>query len=415
MSVLRDAAFRRLWAGTTISELGSSVASIATPLIAVQVLDASDFMVSLLTAAAWLPWLIVGLPAGALIDRITRRPVLLISDLAAAAVVISVPVAAAVGRLTIAQLLVVAMLLGTASVFFTVAWTAYLPAMFERDQLVTANSVLQGTASGTQVAGPALGGALVTAVSAVAGFVVDAVSFLVSAAFVWRIRRPERRPEVSRDAALGRDIAAGIRWLAQDRYLRNLAVHGATANLVLTGMNSLVVVFLIRTVGLSSGGVGLLLAVTALGGVGAATAAPWLARRFGSAVAVIGSKSFAGLAALLVPLTTARAGLIAFVAGMAGVGFGVVAGNVLAGSFRQAYCPPELLGRVVTGMQFVNLGAIPLGAVLAGATATVFGTRTAMAIMAAGYALSGLILLLGPLRGRRELPGALVPAASPRA
>jgi MFS family permease len=419
-SILQDSAFRRLWAGMTISKFGSSIASVATPLIAVQILDASAFLVSLLTAAAWLPWLIVGLPAGAWIDRVARRPVMLISDLVSAAVVISVPVAAWLGWLTIGQLLVVALLLGAASVFFSVAWTAYLPAMFDKEHLVTANSVLQGTESGAQVAGPALGGALVAAVSAVAGLVADALSFLISAAFLWRIRRPERRPEVTASHRIGRDITTGIRWLARDRYLRNLAIHGATANLMLSGMNALLIVFLVREVKLSTATVGLLLATTALGGVGAAAAAPVLARRFGPAPTIIGCKTFAGAASVLVPLTTPGFGLTAFIAGMVGVGFGVVAGNVLAGSFRQAYCPAELLGRIVTGMQFVNLGAIPVGAVLAGAAATAFGVRAAITIMTLGYAVSGLILLLGPLRGRRELPlspqpGVREPAVSPRA
>ncbi|WP_082772255.1 MFS transporter [Actinoplanes sp. TFC3] len=390
----------------TVSKLGSSVAGIATPLIAVQVLDASAFMVSLLTAAAWLPWLIVGLPAGAWVDRVARKPVMLISDLASAAVVISVPVAAWLGLLTIGQLLVVAMLLGAASVFFTVAWTAYLPAMFDKDRLVTANALLQGTESASQVAGPALGGVLVAAVSAVAGLAVDAFSFLVSAFFLSRIRRPERRPEVVRGPSIRSDITTGIHWLVRDRYLRNLTIHGAAANLMLTGMNALLVVFLVREVKLGTTAVGVLLAVAAVGGVGAAAAAPVLARRFGAARTIVGCKVFAGVASVLVPLTVPGFGLVVFVLGLGGVGFGVVAGNVLAGSFRQAYCPSALLGRVVTGMQFVNLGAIPVGAVLGGAAATAFGVRTATTIMTLGYALSGLIMLLGPLRGRRDLPEA---------
>ncbi|MFI5930876.1 MFS transporter [Actinoplanes sp. NPDC051494] len=399
-----DPAFRNLWAGMTVSKFGTSVATIATPLIAMQVLDASAFMVSLLTAAAWLPWLVIGLPAGAWIDRVARRPVMLASDLCAAGVVISVPVAAWLGLLTMGHLLAVAMLLGVASVFFTVAWTAYLPAMFDKERLVGANAILQGTESAAQVAGPALGGALIAAVSAVAGLVVDAVSFLISAFFLWRIPRPERRPEVVRGTSIGHDIVTGVRWLAHDRYLRNLTIHGATANLLLTGMNALLIVFLVREVGLSTTAVGVLLSITALGGIGAAAAAPGLAGRFGAARTIVGCKVFAGVAALLVPLTRPGAGLVLFVAGMVGVSFGVIAGNVLAGSFRQAYCPAALLGRVVTGMQFVNLGAIPVGAVLGGAAATAFGVRAAITIMTLGYAVSGLIILLGPFRGRRDLP-----------
>jgi MFS family permease len=402
--VLRDADFRKLWAGMTVSKLGTSVAGVTTPLIAVQVLDASAFSVSLLTAAAWLPWLLIGLPAGVWIDRITRKPVLVLSDLIAAALVVSVPVAAGLGHLTMAHLLAVALLLGVATVFFAVAWTAYLPAMFDKEDLVTANSALQGTDSAAQVAGPAVGGLLITAVSAVAGLVVDACTFLISAFSLWRIRRPERRPAATERRSMRSDIVEGARWLVRDRFLRNLTIYGATANLWLTGMNALTVVFLVREVGVSTTGVGLLMAGTALGGVGAATATPRLVARLGGARALVFSKAFGGVAALLVPLARPGPGLAVFVLGMLGIAAGGIAGNVVSASFRQAYVPPGLLGRVLTSMQFVNFGTIPIGAVLGGAVAGLAGVRSAMWIMAIGCALSGLILLLGPLRGRRDLP-----------
>jgi MFS family permease len=410
--VLRDADFRKLWAGMTVSKLGTSVASLAAPLIAVQVLDASAFEVSLLFAAVWVPWLVIGLPAGAWIDRLARKPVMLLSDVASAAVAISVPVAAGLGHLTMVHLLLAALLLGTGAMFFQIAWTAYLPAMFDQEDLVGANSVLQGTESAAQVAGPAIGGVLISAVTAVAGMIVDAVSFLVSAVALWRIRRSERRPAVTAEpATITRDIAEGAGWLIRDRFLRNLTIHGAVCNLVLTAYGALVVVFLVREVGVGTTGVGLLLAVSSLGGVAAATAAPRLVRRFGSARTMVTCKLFAGVASLLIPMTRPGPGLVLFVAGTAGVAAGVVAGNVIAGSFRQAYCPPGMLGRIVTSMQFVNLGAIPIGAVLGGATAGLIGTRSAIGVMTAAYAMAGLILLLGPFRGRRDLPAAEVALA----
>ncbi len=409
--VLRDADFRKLWAGMTVSRLGSSVASVTTPLIAVQVLDASAFTVSLLTAAAWLPWLLIGLPAGAWIDRVTRKPVMILSDLTAAALVLSVPITAWLGHLTMAHLLAVALLLGVATVFFTVAWTAYLPAMFDKDHLVGANSALQSTESAAQVAGPAVGGLLIAAVSAVAGLIVDAFTFLISAFSLWRIRRPERRPAATERRSMRSDIVEGARWLAHDRFLRNLTIYGATANLWLTGINALTVVFLVREVSVSTTGVGLLMAGIALGGVGAATVTPRLVARLGGARALVFGKVFGGAATLLVPLTRPGPGLALFVLGMLGVAAGTIAGNVVSASFRQAYVPAELLGRVLTSMQFVNFGAIPIGAVLGGAAAGLAGLRGAMGIMAIGYALSGLILLLGPLRGRRDLPVAGVAPA----
>jgi len=296
------------------------------------------------------------------------------------------------------------LLLGVATVFFTVAWTAYLPAMFDSDDLVEANSALQGTESAAQVAGPAAAGLLIAAVSTVAGLVVDAFSFLFSAFSLWRIRRAERRPAATARQSIGRDIVEGARWLIHDRFLRNLTAYGAAANLWLTGMNAITVVFLVREVGVGTTGVGMLLAAVALGGVGAATMTPRLVLRLGGARMLVACKVFGGLSSLLIPLTRPGLGLCLFVAGMLGVAAGSIAGNVVTASFRQAYVPPGLLGRVLTGMQFMNLGAVPVGAVLGGATAGLLGVRDAMWIMAIGYALSGLILVLGPLRGRRDLP-----------
>ena len=391
----------------TVSKLGTSVAGIATPLIAVQVLHAGAFMVSLLTAAAWLPWLLIGLPAGAWIDRRAKRPIMLACDFASAVLIASVPVAAWLHHLTIAHLIAVALLVGVASVFFQVAWTACLPAMFDSEDLVGANAVLQGSESAVQIAGPAVGGALMAAVNAVAGLIVDALSFVISAVSLLLIRRPERRPApppAGVRPGITREIAEGIRWLAREPLLRSLTLHGAAGNLALTGYGAIIVVFLIRDVGVHTATVGLLMAASGLGGVAAATATPVLVRRFGAARTMRRCKVGAGFASLLIPMTTSGAGLAAFVLGTALVAACVVAGNVVAGSFRQTYVPPALLARVVTGMQFVNLGAIPLGALLGGAAATVVGTRGAIWAMTVLYAVSGLILVLGLWRGRRDLP-----------
>jgi predicted MFS family arabinose efflux permease len=172
----------------------------------------------------------------------------------------------------------------------------------------------------------------------------------------------------------------------------------------LTGYGAIIVVFLVRDIGVTTAAVGLLMAASGLGGVAAATATPFLVRWFGAARTMLRCKVGAGLASLLIPLTAPGAGLVFFVLGTGLVAACVVAGNVVAGSFRQTYVPPSLLGRVVTGMQFVNLGAIPLGAVLGGAAATAVGTRGAIWCMTVFYAAAGLILILGPWRGRRDLP-----------
>ncbi len=404
MSLLADHDFGKLWGGLTVSKLGSAVATVVTPLLAVQVLDADALTVSLLTAAAWLPWLLIGLPAGAWVDRVAKRPVMLACDAISALLVASVPLTAWLGRLTVAHLLIVALLTGVAAVFFEIAYTGYLPAMFEPDRLIQANALANGSASAAQIAGPALGGALAAAAGAVTGLIIDAASFAVSFLGLLAIRRPEQPVARPERQSIAREIRAGLRWLGRDRYLRNLMTHGAVSNLALNGYGAIIVVFLVREVGVGTGTVGLLLSASGLGGVAAASAVPFLVRRFGAARALRTVKAAAGFSSLLIPFTTAGAGLAAFAAGTALVAAFVVAGNVIAGSFRQSYVPAELLGRVLTAMQFVNFGTIPVGAVLGGVLATAYGNRVAVAVMTVTYASAGLIILLGPFRGLRDLP-----------
>ncbi|WP_299035000.1 MFS transporter [uncultured Pseudokineococcus sp.] len=396
--------FRLVWAGTSAGRLGDSVASFAAPLVAVTVLDASAFVVTLLTAAAWLPWLLVGLPAGAWVDRLPRRPMMIGCDLVSVAVVASVPIAAATGALTIPHLLAAALAIGTTTVLFQTAWAGYLPAVLDSRQLVPANALLYGSESAARVAGPGLAGLLAGAVGAVAGYALQAVTFLVSATCLALVRTPERRPPPPPKRHLRREIAEGIRFVAGDRVLLNLASHGAVSNLFLTGYQALLVVFLIRQVGLTEATVGLLLTLTALGGIAGAMLAQPLMRWLGEARTLVLTKSLAGPFALAVPLTEQGWRLVLFVAASTLVVLGITAGNVISGSFRQRYVPGEILGRVTTSIQTLNYAGIPLGAVLAGALATAIGTRSALWALTVAYAATGLILLLGPLRGRRDLP-----------
>ena len=399
-----DRTFRLVWLGTASSRFGSSVASVATPLVALEALDASAFTVTLLMAAAWIPWLLIGLPAGAWVDRRAKRPVMIVSDLVAAVTVVSVPVAAGLDLLSTAHLLAAALVIGAATVFFQTAWTSYLPVVLDERRLVPANAFLYGSESAAQVAGPGVAGMLAGAFGAVAGLLVQAGTFTMSALCLLGVRRPERRTPPPERPNLRAEIAEGARLVAADRLLRNLLAHGALSNFWLTGYQALLVVFLVREVGLDAAPVGLLLTLTSLGGVVGAAAAPTLCRRLGTARTLVLCKAGAGPCALLIPLSGSGPRTVLFVVGGALVVTGVVAGNVVSGSFRQRYCPPHLLARVTTSMQFVNLGTIPLGAVTAGVLAELVGTRPALWVLTVGFAASGLVLALGPLRGRRDLP-----------
>lgn len=405
---LRHRDFRLLWTGESVSQFGSAATRVLLPLIAVDGLGADSFTMGLLNAAAWLPWLLIGLPVGAWTDRMRRRPVMIVCNTVSAALMLSLTAAAWLDALTTTQLLVVSLLLGTADVFFRAAYSAYLPALLPAEQLADGNARLQTSESAADVVAPGVGGALAQAGSAAVGFLADGLSFLVSAVLLARIRTPESPPggeeRASGKKALVREIRDGVAFLAGDPFLRTILACDAAMNLFLAGAQSLAIVFLRRTVGADGTVVGVLIALAGLGGVLGAVLAPRLARRVGTARAVLLCAFGAGPFGLLIPLTGGGAGLLAFLVGEFCLMAGIVAGNVVIVSFRQTYCPPEMLGRVSSGIRFVMYGTVPVGSLLGGALGMAVGDRDALWILYAGNALCALLLLKGPLRTLRDLP-----------
>ncbi|MFE5120802.1 MFS transporter [Streptomyces sp. NPDC056669] len=398
--------FRLLWCGETAGKYGAAVTGVAMPLIAVTTLHADTFEVGLLTAASWAPWLVIGLPAGAWVDRWRRRPVMLAAAAASLVLFAGVPVAAWCGLLSIPLLLTVALLTGTAAVFFQTAYSAYLAGLLDPEDQPEGNAKLHGSASAAQIAGQGSGGLIAQLAGAVNGMFVNAATFLVSLVCLTgigfrepRVPRAERPPR-----ALAHEVAEGLRLIARDRWLRTLTLFAAASNLALMGYQSIRVVFLVRTVGLSPGLVGGLIAAVSLGGVAGAFCARRVAARVGDARATLLFELGLAVGALLMPMTAEGPWVVLFVAGGFCVTAGVVAGNVLKAGFQQRYCPPELLGRLTASSAFVSYGTLPLGALLGGALGTALGLRAAMWITTAGIPLAGLILLFSPIRRSRDLP-----------
>lgn len=397
--------FRLLWFGQTVSDVGTSVSTVVVPLVAVVYLHAPAFEVGLLSALEWLPWLLIGLPAGVWVDRSRRLPLMIGCDVARTLLVASVPVAAAFDALTIGQLLVVAFGTGVATVLFQVSYQSYLPALIAHDDLPEGNAKLQGSQATAGILGPGLGGLLAQALRAPFALVVDAVSYLVSAVALRAITTVEREPDVAVDRSLRREIAEGARFVARDPYLRTLTISPAIGNFFFIGYEAVAVLFLVRTVHLSAGSVGLLMTMAAVGSiVGAGLARP-IGRAFGTSRALWGGIVFSAPFGLLIPLTSRGAGLVCFVAGSFVVFAGILVYNVTIGAFRQAYCPPAILGRVVATMRFLLFGSMPLGALLGGVLAQTLGARDALwLLLSANVVLPAIVLLTSPLVATRDLP-----------
>jgi len=409
--------FRLLWFGETISGAGNAMAAVGVPLLAVTALHASAFAVSALTAAAYLPWLVIGLPAGAWVDRLPVRPLMITCDVISALLYGSLPVAAWAGMLTTGQVVVAAVAAGAAGVLFATAYQVLLPALVSAADLVEGNAKLQGSASVAAIGGRSAAGLAAEAVGAATALLFNAASFLVSAACLLRIRTdatPRRPGPRARASTVRTEVAQGLRLVAGDPYLRPLTLYAAVANLAYTGSTGLLVVFLVRVAGFGPAATGLLLGIAGAGGVLGAVVARRLARRLGTARALLLSALTAGLFSLLIPLSGTGPRTACYVAGSAVTSGGIAVGNIIGGSFRQAYCPPSMLGRVTASMRFLVFGTIPLGALLAGALATALGIRAALWVILAGYALSGGFLATPAMLSHRNLPGRRAAAAGDR-
>jgi MFS family permease len=409
----RNRDFALFWAGQSIGDLGTAVSAVVLPLIAVTTLDASAFAVGALGAAVWLPWLLIGLPAGAWVDRLPYRPVMVSCDLLRLVLIGSVPVAAAIGSLGLLQLYVVAFGTGVATVFFQVAYQAYLPMLVDRGDLVEGNAKLQGSQSVAAVAGPGLGGLLSQVMRAPYALAVDAVSYLISAVTLLAIRTREAPRTSTEREPLRREVADGARYVLADPLLRVLTIAPAAGNPFFAGVMTLAVLFLVRTVGVQPGVVGILLAAGSLGSIVGAMLARRIAAALGTARAVWLPIAVTAPAALLIPLTEDGGRLVCFVVGIFLLEAGVLVYNVTVVAWRQSYVPPHLIGRVVATMRFLLFGTIPLGGLLGGALAGWIGVREAMWVLVLGDLVMPLILVASPLRRLRDLPETPIPAAVP--
>ncbi|MEU5208974.1 MFS transporter [Streptomyces sp. NPDC020742] len=402
---LRLRNFRLLLAGAAAGQLGAQVTLVALPLVAVLQLNAPAFEVGLLTAAETAAFLLVGLPAGAWVDRMRKLPLLIRADVLRAVAMASIPLAAVAGVLTMVQLYVVALLTGVATVFFDVAHQSLLPRLLPKEQLVRGNGALETIRSSAQVAGPGIGGGLVQLLGAPLAIVADAAGYAVSALFLWRIKQPESRPPRVPGSSLRKDVGEGLRFVFGHPLLRVIALGTGLANLFSAVLMATQAVFLARVLGLAPGAIGLVLSAAAIGGLTGAVCAGPLAARIGGARLIWLSPLATGPFALLWPLSgRGGPGWALFAVGSAVVSFGAVVYNVAQVSFRQALCPPRLLGRMNATLRFVMWGTLPLGALAGGALADAFGARVALVWCAAGFLLVPLPLLLSPLRRMRELP-----------
>jgi len=402
--ILRHPDFRRLWTADLLSQLGDRLAMSAAPLLAVLTLNATTLQVSLLRTCETAAWLLLGLFAGAWVDRIRCLPVLIWADLGRAVLYGSIPVAAWFGVLTLTQLYVVLALSGLLAVLFNVAHSSYPPRLLEPDQLLPGNAKLAANHSVAAVIGAGAGGFLVQWLTAAVTLGLNALSFIWSALWLRSIRTPEARPTPSERPNLRREIGDGLRYVFQHPLLRPITLNTTTTMLFQAANGAVMIVFLVREIHLSPSAIGLLSMIGLLGALAASWFTERLSQWLGDARALLLASVGIGVAFMLQALTGPGWRLTWYVVSMLLAAISIIVSYILQASIRQRLCPAELQGRVSATMSFVAWGAAPIGSLLGGLIATAFGLRATLWISGAGALLGAGFLIFSPLRTLRRIP-----------
>lgn len=382
---------------------GSQFTLLALPIIAALALGASPSQMGVLSAVGTAPFLIFGLFAGAWVDRRHRRPILVFGDVGRALLLGTIPLAAFLGVLGMSQLYIVGFLVGILTVFFDVAYQAYLPALIDREHLVDGNSRLEASRSLAQVSGPGLADALIQILSAPAVILIDALSFLCSAFFIWRIGKHEV-PFALADTPLLAQVREGLGVVLGHRLLRAIAGCTGTWNFFTALWFALYILFATRELGLTPAAIGVISSIGNLGGLAATAGAGRLASRLGVGSAIVGAALVGSLSAIpIVVATPGSAFVLLTLASLLANGGGQVY-NINQVSLRQAIVPQYLQGRMNATMRFLVWGTIPLGGLVGGFLGQELGLRQAIAVGAVGSLLSGLWVVWSPLPALRRIP-----------
>ena len=394
----RHGDFMSLWGAETISQFGTQVTLLALPLVAIVTLDESAFRVALLTTAEFLPFLLFTLPAGVWVDRLPRRPILILANLGRAAALLSVPVAHWLGLLTIWQLYGVGFAVGVGTVFFDLAYMSYLPRLVGRAELLEGNAKLEMSRSAAQIGGPGLGGVLVSVLTAPVAIFVDAASYLVSALLMGRIRTAEAVAPRDERRSLRVELREGLGYVFRHPYQRGIVGAVAISNFFGQLVFAILLVFAVRELGLTAAAIGIILSLGSVGTLLAAVTARRVGDRLGVGRTILVAALLFGPGTLLIAFAPVDYAEMFIVAAIAIVGYGGTLFNVTMISLVQAITPDRILGRANASRRFVVWGVIPVGGVVAGVLAETIGLRETIVVGSLGALLAVVPILASPIR-----------------
>jgi hypothetical protein len=395
---------RQLLLAQSLSQLGFQLLSLAMPLLATTTLRAPAIGVSAVSASQTAAFLVVGLPAGAWVDRLRKRPVMITADLVRAVALATIPILWAAGHLALGYLCVVAFVVGVLSVFFDVADQSYLPHLVSPDELVSANAKLVTVEQLAGIAGPGVGGVLIQMMTAPFAIIAVSAGYLWSACCIFLIGDDEAKPEHRPGRRLLPDIGAGLRYVLGHPLLRPIVACSTTVTLFWSMSYGMLLVLLARGLHVPAATIGLVLTGGSLGGLAATFVVRPLVAALGDATVIKLSITLAAPATLLAVLVEPGWRLVLVSLASFLLNAGLVIYNIAQVSFRQRSVPPELLGRVNATVRFFAWGARPVGALTGGLIAELAGLRHAVLVGALGTALAAGWLYASALRSLRELP-----------
>ncbi|PRY56121.1 MFS transporter [Glycomyces artemisiae] len=402
--MFRNPDHRLLLVSVAASQVGLQIAYFSVSIIAVVVLDLSEAQIGVLNAMDQIALVMFGLLVGAWVDRMRRKPIIVVSEVLRAAVMLTVPLAWMLDALAMWQMYAVMFGLGLVSVFFDVAQGSYVPMLIDNDRLAGANSRIQGLRSASDTGGPLVAGPLVTLLTAPVAVAVAVAGFAVSAFSMWRIRFQETDPVRREKPHLRAEIAQGIRFILKDPIIRTVAFSSAWCNLSVGAFQAMLVVFLIRDAGQSSAVVGLVLAGSGVGGVLGAMLVGKISAKAGMGRTALVALALSGPGMAVVAFSGPGWGAVVAFLGQALFVGAIVVFNVNVVSYRQAVTPDSIQGRVNATQRVITWGSMAVGSIAGGFVGEAVGAKSVL-LIAAGMLFAGcLVLLKTPIRTLKELP-----------
>ncbi|WP_367127907.1 MFS transporter [Saccharothrix sp. HUAS TT1] len=418
-SLFRQANFRNLWFGQTLSLFAAEITAGVIPLLAALTLNASVLEMGVLSAVSFLPYLVISLFAGVWLDRLPKRPVIVAADLGRGVLLLLVPLAAVLDLLSMPFLLVIAVLIGIGTVIADIGSASFLPSVVGRRDLVDGNGKLEISNNASRMAGEAVGGALVQVLTAPFALLFNTVAYAVSAVFTQRIKvNPDAEPEDeddeddeeqpdARKPDFWREVGEGLRFVFGNPIVRTLAITALLFNLFTFFIEPVFLIFITRTLGLEPIYIGLILSSSGVGGVVGALISGWVSRRMPLGTLLVVTQWLAGGASLLIPVATLvpKPAAVVLIIVMHFVdAVMVIVYNVNQRSYRSAVTPDALQGRMNASIRMIVMGVCPLGALLGGVVGNALSATTALVIGSLGILSSGVYIACTRIRSVKEIP-----------